>query len=176
MQKIRSRLARYAAHLRPRAIQVPGPSTLSRRSLGMVMVVGLAASLFGCAMFAPPPPKLAISIVAAAKLKPDSRARSSPVVVRIYELKSATQFASAYFMALFDQDRTVLASDIVVREEFVMQPGETKGIDELLAPETQAIGVVVAFRDLKRAPWRGVALLTPGKDNTVTTHLEGVFI
>lgn len=97
-------------------------------------------------------------------------------MVRIYELKSATQFALAYFMALFDQDRTVLASDIVVREEFVMQPGETKAIDELLAPETQAIGVVAAFRDLKRAPWRGVALLTPGKDNTVTTHLEGVFI
>ena len=158
----------------------------------MVMAVGLAASLLGCAMFAPPPPppppppepppppppppKLAISIVAAAQLNPDSRARSSPVVVRIYELKSATQFASADFMALFDQDRTVLASDIVVREEFVMQPGETKAINKLLAPETQAIGVMAAFRDLEQARWRGVALLTPGKDNTVTIHLEGVFI
>lgn len=96
--------------------------------------------------------------------------------MRIYELKTATQFASADFMALFDQDRNILANDVVTREEFVMQPGGTKSVNKLLAPETQAIGVIAAFRDLERARWRGVATLAPGKDNTVTINLEDVFV
>ena len=54
--------------------------------------------------------------------------------------------------------------------------GETKAIDKLMPPETQAVGVMAAFRDLEPARWRGVALLMPGKDNAVTIHLEGVFI
>lgn len=78
-------------------------------------------------------------------------------------------------MALFDQDCTVLASDFVVCEEFVMR-GETKAVDKLMPPKTQAVGVMAAFRDLEPARWRGVALLMPGRDNTVSIHLEGVFI
>ena len=123
-----------------------------------------------------PPPKLSIAIVASARLNPDLKGRSSPVVVRMYELKSANQFSSADFMTLFDQDKTVLANDIVTRDEFVMRPGETKAINKLLTPETQAIGVMVAFRDLNRAKWRALATLTPGKDNTVSVEFEDVSV
>jgi len=159
---------------------------MSRRTTGALIALGLTTSLLGCGMFAPPPPppppppkpppKLVITIAASARLNPDLKGRSSPVVVRVYELKSANQFSSADFMTLFDQDKTVLANDIVTREEFVMRPGETKAINKLLTPETQAIGVMVAFRDLNRAKWRALATLTPGKDNTVSVEFEDVSV
>ena len=158
-------------------------SALSRRTAGAAIAIGLAASLPGCGMFGPPPPpppkppsKLSIKIVAAARLNPDLKSRSSPVVVRVYELKSANQFSSADFMSLFEQDKTVLASDIVNREEFVIRPGDTQTIDKLLPPEAQAIGVMAAFRDLNRAQWRALVVLAPGKDNTVVINLEDVTV
>ena len=149
--------------------------------------LALALLLTGCGLFGPkpaapaappppppPPPKLVLSIVAAAHLNPDANGRPSPVVVRLYELKSASQFGSADFLLLFDQDRSALASDIVTREEFVMRPGESKSISKPLAPETKAIGVMAGFRDVERARWRAAAMLTPAKDNVVTVVIDGI--
>ena len=144
-----------------------------RHGLGIAI-----AAVTGCAAAPPPPPppppKLSVNVVAATYLNPDANGRASPVVMRVYELKSPTQFANADFHALFDQDRAALASDIVAREEFVLRPGETKAIDKLLAPDTQAIGVMAAFRDIERARWRAVAALTPAKDNIVTVVVDGI--
>ena len=172
---------RAAPTLRPRAARA-----ISRRVVGAGMAIAMVSTVTGCGMFAPPPPpppkppppppKLAITVVAAARLNPDSTGRPSPVTVRIYELKSPAQFGNADFMMLFDQDKSVLAGDIVAREEFVLRPGESKGFNKLLAPETQAIGVMAAFRDLERAKWRGVAMLAAGKDNTVAISLDDVYV
>jgi type VI secretion system protein VasD len=156
------------------------------------MAVGLASALTACGMFSPPPlpqlpplplkpplpppPKLVISIAATAQLNPSANARPSPVVMRLYELKSPAQFMTADFMALFDQDRSTLAADLVTREEFVLQPGEIKTIDKLLDKETVALGVMVAFRNLEKAQWRAMAPLAAGKDNTVAVLLDGIVV
>ena len=144
-----------------------------RHGLGIAI-----AAVTGCAAAPspppPPPPKLSVNVVAATYLNPDINGRASPVVLRVYELESPTQFTNAHFHALFDQDRATLASEIVAREEFVLRPGETKAIDKLLAPDTQAIGVMALFRDLERARWRAVAALTPAKDNIVTVVVDGI--
>jgi type VI secretion system protein VasD len=164
----------------------PGPLDRHRRAAGVALGLAVAASLPSCGMFAPPPPppppppkpppKLDISVVAAANVNPDIHGRPSPVTVRLYEFKSSAQFIAADFMALFDQDKTVLAGDIVVREEFVLRPGETKTIAKLLAPETLSVGVMAAFRDLERARWRDVVVLSAGKDNTVVADIKDVFV
>jgi type VI secretion system protein VasD len=165
---------------------LPPPPAPSRRRAALSLVFGAIGALPGCGMFAPPPPpppkppppppKLAISIAAATRLNPDANGRNSPVVVRLYEFKSAAQFGNADFMALFDQDKSVLAGDIVTREEFMLRPGEKKAIDKLLSPDVQAIGVMAAFRDLERAKWRAVAVLAVGKDNVVVIDLEDVAV
>jgi type VI secretion system protein VasD len=163
-----------------------------RRTLCATLAFGIVAWGAGCSLMAPkpppppppppppkpppPPPKLSISVVAARRLNPDIRGRASPVVVRLYELKSVAPFDSADFMSLYEKDRSVLGSELVAREEFMLEPGESKAIDKLLAPEVRCLGVVVTFREIERAQWRGVVNLVPGKDNAVVIKLEDVLV
>lgn len=147
-----------------------------------------AASLSGCGMFAkkpppppppPPPPKpgtLSIQIGAADNINPDMQRRPSPVMVRIYELKASAPFESADFLSLFERDQATLGADLVARQEIAFRPGETKIIDKPLAADTKFIGVMVAFRELERARWRGLVEVQPHKDNHVAITLNGVTV
>jgi type VI secretion system protein VasD len=164
-----------------------GATPCSRRSVcAAFALLASAGGLAGCGMFskAPPPPPVAppkpstlsINIVTSASINPDARKRPSPVVVRVYELKSAAQFDSADFVSLYEKDQALLGADIVVRDEFVLQPGETKTINKLLAADTKFIGVMAAFRELERARWRGLVALVPGKNNAVTVSLDGIAV
>jgi len=122
----------------------PTPTPALRRALCVTMAMGACAGIAACSSPPkPPPPKppllLAINIVASAQLNPDARMRPSPVVVRVYELKSAAQFNSADFLSLYDKDQSVLGGDVVTREEFVLRPGEKKAINKQLPTETKFI-------------------------------------
>lgn len=119
---------------------------------------------------------LTIQLSAGAALNPDARQRPSPLVVRVYELKSAAPFEGADFVSLNDKDAAVLGADLVKREEFVMRPGDARQIAHELAPETCCVGVMAAFRDLERARWRAVVSLVPARDNNVTFTLDGVTV
>jgi type VI secretion system protein VasD len=119
---------------------------------------------------------VAISIVASGKINPSGSGRPSPVVVRLYDLKTPTAFANADFISLFEQDKTVLADDLIARDEFTMQPGEKKIINKVLSPQTRVIGLVAAFRDIERAQWRGIATVAPGKDNSLSIELDDVSV
>lgn len=163
-----------------------------RRAFCVTMTLGIVTLGAGCSLMAPkppplpppppkplpapPPPKLSISVVAAAHLNPNIHGRASPVVVRLYELKSAAPFDTADFMSLYEKDRSVLGSELVAREEFMLEPGESKSINKLLGPEVRGLGVVVAYREIDRAQWRGMVNLVPGKDNAVVINLEDVVV
>jgi type VI secretion system protein VasD len=181
--------------LRSTVVQ-PGPAEAApqRRSLlGLIATVAGAGWLAGCGMFskpppAPPPPPpppaappprpgtLSIHVIAASGINPDARSRPSPVVVRLYELKASAPFESADFLSLYDKDLAVLGADIVVRDEFVLRPGESKAINKALAADTKFIGVVAAFRELERARWRALVAVLPNKSNLVTISLDGIAV
>jgi type VI secretion system protein VasD len=164
----------------------PADLTLRRRSLcGLAIGIVGTASLTGCAgLFSktpppPPPPKpgtLAININASNGINPNANNRPSPVVVRLYELKASAQFESADFLSLYDKDQSVLGADIVVRDEFVLAPGEKKAIAKPLAADTKFIGVVAAFRDLERARWRALVAVLPNKNNVIAVNLDGIAV
>lgn len=150
------------------------------RRAAIAGALAAVAGLVACGSKPPPPapPKppavLRIQLEAGARLNPDTRARPSPVVVRVYELKAAAQFTSADFLSLQERDQATLGADVVAREELVLRPGESKLISRTLAPETRFVGVVAAFRDLERARWRAQVELVAGRDNTVTVVLDDV--
>ncbi len=124
--------------------------------------IGLLLS--GCAS-APKPviSTLQITVEAAADVNPDARRRASPISVRVYALKTTSAFESSDFFSLFEKDQTVLAAEIVVREEMLLKPGETKLLNLKLGPEAKSIAYFAAYRDLEKATWRGTRPIVIGQ-------------
>lgn len=142
----------------------PLAATVARAAA--LLAVALAA---GCAKPPPPPPVTEIAGVmqAAAALNPSVSGRASPLMLRIYELKSATAFNAADFVSLYQCDQAELGADLVARDEFILVPGERREFVRRAAPETRYLGVLAAYRDLERARWRAVAVLRPGQKQRV---------
>jgi type VI secretion system protein VasD len=141
-----------------------------RRLLG---VVPLAASLLAACSGAPPPPPppgiIELTLQASADLNPDATGRPSPVIVRIYQLTSATQFATADFFQLFEKQAATLGADLSNREELAIFPGETRKLTTPLKQGAQFVGLAASFRDIDKASWRAVTEVSPNG----TTALEG---
>ncbi len=150
-------------------------SDLSRR-LWLAAALLASVSLSACAMFGGGKTTLEAKVVASAEVNPDSRKRPSPVVVRVFELKSPTLFEQADFVSLFEKDQAVLGAEMISREEFVLRPGETKPLVKPLSPDTKFIGVMVAFRELERARWRAVVPVAAGKKNVMAIDLADITV
>jgi type VI secretion system protein VasD len=137
--------------------------------LGRRPAAALAAALLlaACAG-APKPASVTGTVQASAEVNPSASNRPSPLLVRIYELKSAAGFNAADFMSLYQRDQAQLAADMVAKEEFVLAPGETKTFAKTLAPDTRFIGVVAAYRDIEHAKWRSVVPVQPNQPQKLT--------
>lgn len=129
----------------------------------------LLAVLTSCAT--PVKTEVVFKIVATPQLNPDNSGRPSPVVLRIYELKSSGAFESAEFFALYSNDVKTLGPALVSRKEIQIGPSESREIIEKLQPGTRAIGVVAAFRNLSSNQWRAVIPVQEGKSIPVQLNL-----
>ena len=118
---------------------------------------------------APPPPapvtiaappeakaRTTMTLAATAEINPDVNNRPSPVVVRVYQLKADGAFAAADFFPLFEDAAKTLGVTLITADEFVLNPSDTKALEVSLSPETQFIGAIAAFRDIRNAQWRAV--------------------
>lgn len=142
-----------------------GPRWSARRLLlvcGVVLAVGCSSS----------PPLLRGAINVDPNVNPDRAGRPSPIVVRIYELKSVAAFNGADFFALFDKEQETLSGELVGREEFQLQPGESRQYRRQLQPDTKFVGVVGAFRDLEQARWRQAVAVPSKSSPTITIGLQ----
>jgi type VI secretion system protein VasD len=141
--------------------------------LPIVMIPATAACLFGGKATPPaqpvppqvvlPPPAPApepyrarITLAASADVNPDATGRPSPIVVRIYQLKSDAAFGGADYFPLFDDEQKVLGSDLITRREYVMAPAEQRVIELDIDLDARFVGVLAAFRDIRNAEWRAL--------------------
>jgi type VI secretion system protein VasD len=152
----------------------PATSFQPHRVVPWLLACTLLAT--GCGSPPPPPPKpttLNGNIVASPTLNQDARKRASPVVVRMYELKSSALFEAADFVSLYDKDQATLGAEMIGRDEVVMRPGETQVIVlKTLPADAKFIGVLAAYRELERARWRALVPVAPNKVNLLTIQLE----
>jgi len=111
------------------------------------------------------PPKVVLRIKSGGDLNPDPMGRPSPIVVRLYELKTNGNFDNADFFALYEEDATILGEDMNAREEMEVSPNENLEIAKELNIETRFLGVMAAYRDLDNAVWRGT-IETPVDETT----------
>ena len=105
-------------------------------------------------MFEPDPSTIESTLLADLKINPDINGRPSPLVTRLYELKSLSVFNNTDFFTLYEQDVAVLGEELLARDELRFQPGEEKQVSRELQPDTRFIGVIGAFRDIENATWR----------------------
>lgn len=166
------RVGRHSVAVQPMA-------SLRRVLLGLAFGGGFIAVLPGCAGPKPAPvitTTLDGSLQAAGGVNPSVSKRPSPLLVRVYELKGATAFNNADFVALFQRDQAELGADIVSREEMMLNPGETRPLKKTLAPETRFVGVFAAYRDLERARWRAIVAVEIGKKNNLLVRADELAI
>ena len=100
------------------------------------------------------PLTLTLSINASSSVNPDDKKRSTPILVRVYELKSADTFNQTDFYSLHDKDKTLLAEDLVTRDQFLLRPGESRTIARNANDASTTLGVIAAYRDLPHSVWR----------------------
>jgi len=154
--------------------------TTPRARVRLLAWAGLAAALgaSGCAG-APPPPKPTVVVAtlqATASANPDARKRASPLVVRIYELKSSAAFEAADFLSLYERDQATLAAEMGAREEFTLRPGDSKPWEKTVGPDVRFIGVIGAFRDIERARWKAIVPVKASARNVVTIRADDITI
>jgi type VI secretion system protein VasD len=139
-------------------------------------VIALVILLLGCGSDPekPEPPQTLIDaqITASCQANPDINGRPSPIVVRLYELKSLGKFEEADFYKLFEDYASALSSDLLASEQFNLHPGETKIIQHGVSPETHFFAVTAAYRDLGHAVWRHSIPLEAGKTTKFKVMLD----
>ncbi|HET7794994.1 MAG TPA: type VI secretion system lipoprotein TssJ, partial [Rhizobacter sp.] len=150
----------------------------SRRTLLAAGLLMGASLLPGCSMLglSKSPATLNATVVASAQVNPDTRKRPSPVMVRVFELKSSTSFDQADFVSLFEKEQAVLGADLLGRDEFVLRPGESRSVSKQLSPDTRFIGVMVGYREIERARWRAVVPVAVGKKNEMRIDLAEIAV
>lgn len=124
------------------------------------------------------PTRVNTKILASTDINPDTSNRPSPLVVRVYELKTINAFDSTNFFKLYDEENTILGNDLLSREEFQILPGQERSIDRKVHKQTRYLAVIAAFRNIEKAQWRVSKVLEPNHNNTfvITINKHNVSI
>jgi type VI secretion system protein VasD len=147
------------------------PRPLGLGLLAVVLVAGCAAE-----EAAPPPTELHLALSAVPSLNPDKDGRPSPVVVRLFELTTPTEFNQADFFDLFDNDRATLGDALVATDELEVLPADKRSLDRTLDPRTRFVGFLAAFREVEVSSWRAVAPVTPNAVNALALTLDSLSV
>jgi type VI secretion system protein VasD len=105
------------------------------------------------------PVPLEITLGAAERVNLDIEGHPKPIMVRVFELSSDTQFLSADYFELMGQKEKPLGEEVLSSEEYILLPGEVRVVRKRAAPNSKFLGVVAGYRDLTSSTWRAVAPL-----------------
>ncbi|WP_250455982.1 type VI secretion system lipoprotein TssJ [Caballeronia sp. ATUFL_M2_KS44] len=137
----------------------------------LLCMLGVAA----CKSPPPPPPAptiVRISVNALAGVNPDRTGRPSPVVVRVYELKTTAAFDSADFFTLYGKDQATLGGDLNAKNEFLLKPGESRSVEQTVQPGTKFVAVMAAYRDIERSRWRITEPVPPNQTTVMNVRVD----
>jgi type VI secretion system protein VasD len=126
----------------------------------LLAVIATPAADAGAAAPSVAPPsnvKVPMTVASRADANPDATGRPSPVVLRVYQLKTDAVFSRSEFFARFDDEQKVLGSELISRDEFVLTPAENRNLEITLNDDTRFVGAIAAFRDIRNAQWRILA-------------------
>ena len=132
----------------------------------------IALATLGLAACGGPPPPTMVELTMAAS--PDANAIQnvpSPVVVRVYQLKSPAAFEEADYFQLDKSESDVLGDDLLGKDEYFLSPGASQTVVSEVSPDTRYLGLVAAFYNIDAASWRGTVAVPPNKTTAVTATI-----
>ena len=127
-----------------------------QRITKIIILTAVMTAIAACAAKPPEDVTLKGNIQVADDVNPDSGARPSPLVVKIYQLKGKDKFELADFFPLYDQAEATLGADMLAVEEITLSPGESRSYEGEFDPQTRYIGVIGAYRDIHQAKWKDI--------------------
>ena len=96
-----------------------------------------------------------LSFIADADINPDDANVSSPVIIRMYELKSTKQFKNANFIDLYERDTEVLGKSMITKQSLkAIKPSEKNERSFVLSKEAAYIGLYVEFLQYEDAKYK----------------------
>ncbi len=118
------------------------------------------------------PTRINSQILASFDINPDANNRPSPLVIRIYELKSISAFNDADFFKLYDEEAATLGGDMLSREEFELSPGQGREVTRTANDKARYFAVIAAFRNIDQARWRASTTLELNSKNTLVVRIS----
>ncbi|RMQ43307.1 Type VI secretion lipoprotein, family [Pseudomonas cichorii] len=114
--------------------------------------------------------RLSLQLTASETLNPDINGRSSPIVLRLLELRQPVAFENLDFFSLYGRARESLNHDLVASEERELQPGQRVLLKLKAGKGSHYVGILAAYRNLPEARWRHVIpLMAEGHTRTELT-------
>ncbi|CAN7589076.1 type VI secretion system lipoprotein TssJ [Trinickia sp. LjRoot230] len=78
----------------------------------------------------------------------------SPIVLKVFQLKTASSFGRADFFMLQDRPESALGSDLIGVDRMILRPGDTRTLHSAGSPDAHAIGVIAEYRLIDKTRWR----------------------
>ncbi len=160
-------------------------SALFRFLGGFILVASFLISITGCSSSSSKSTvggvlnldtDLDLTFVIDKSVNPDEHKRPSPVVIRLYELKSSVVFAKADFVDLFERDTDVLKGEYVDKIMLkAFTPGETRSEHLILQKGTQQIALYAEFSQYRGSIFKVIVPVTLNnvKANSYSVKVTG---
>jgi len=136
-------------------------------------IVLLAATCLLVACAAEPEPPMPVNKTLSVQAGPNVNQynnAANPIVVRLYQLSSRSEFEAADFWGIFNDNAPDLAGVVLDRRSLSpLYPGETRLVAFDLEPDVFYLGAFAEFADFETQQFRAaVPIDTEGLDNGVT--------
>jgi len=119
---------------------------------------------------------LELTYKADANINPDDNGVSSPLYIRMYELKSDKQFKSADFIDLYERDKQVLGADMLGKQRLRrIVPGETREKHFVLNKNTRFVGLYAEFQNYRNSTFKVLIPVEPTNvfASSSVVHISG---
>ena len=145
-----------------------------------LVLIGVMLMVTACGLFGkdkpPPPPeptRVVLEFEAAGDINPNAEGRASPLVLRIYRLKSYSDFGDADFFSLYEKDDEVLGGELINKEEILLNPNEKRTVFFEASDDIRTVGIFGVFRAYEQGQWKAAAGVQQNKTNIINVFVSG---
>lgn len=138
----------------------------------LVLILAVTVVLTGCGLLkSGEGEEVELRIDVAEQVNPDELGRSSPIVIRLYELNKAVATDGMDFFSVYDQTSPEFKTAVSSMKEFQVNPGQAIVQTVLTDVSTKHLMIVAAFKDIDNSQWKVMHDLEESDELTIA--IEG---